>query len=165
MHPDYQKILTITAEQEKALRFDSFSNRDALALGNFMAERVHALGIELAICIRKVNGNILFQYVTDGTSLNNQNWMNRKFNTVRLMECSSLAAWASASLKGEPEAVHGLDSREFVFCGGGFPIRLKSGEMVGVVTVSNLPHLEDHQFIADALADWFKAEGVPSVLA
>jgi len=164
MSQDFHKILEITMEQEALLRFPAFHNRDALALGNFLAERVHARGIELAICIRKVNGNILFQYVTEGTCLNNQNWMNRKFHTVRLMERSSLGAWANSAILGEPVEAHGLSPQEYVFCGGGFPIRLTSGEMVGVITVSNLPHMADHQFIVEALTDWLKAKNVPSVL-
>lgn len=36
------------------------------------------------------NGCIAFQYCPDGTNLLNQKWMERKFNTVSMMERSSL---------------------------------------------------------------------------
>ena len=42
-------------------------------------------------------------------------------------------------------------------CGGGFPIKLKSGEMVGVILASNLPHEKDHQFIVDGLTDYINS--------
>ena len=55
-------------------------------------------------------------------------------------------------------AVHGLKDEDYVFCGGGFPIRLKSGEMVGGLLVSNLPHEQNHQFIIDSLQEWLQVE-------
>ena len=141
---------------EESLRFDSFSNKDALALGNFLADKVYSQGMDLAICIRKLNGAILFQHMTDGTCLNNQNWMQRKFNTVLLMERSSYGAWAKSMISGEGAEHHGLTSADYVFCGGGFPITLKTGEIVAVLIVSNLPHENDHQFVVDGLKEWLK---------
>ncbi|MBR5288166.1 MAG: hypothetical protein IKU34_06185 [Clostridia bacterium] len=44
-----------------------------------------------------------------------------------------------------------------------FPIRLKTGELVAVLVVSNLPHLEDHAFLVDALSEYLSADGVPRV--
>ena len=151
---DYIKLEKEVRMQEESLRFVSFSNRDALALGNFLADRTYSQGIDLAICIRKVNGSILFQHMTEGTSLNNQNWMQRKFNTVRLFERSSYGVWAESMISGEDIAHHGLSDADYVFCGGGFPITLKTGEFVGVVLVSNLPHEKDHGFIVDGVKEW-----------
>lgn len=159
---EYERIDEITKEQEKMLRFEHFSNEDAWELGKLIVQRIHDRGIELAAAIRKVNGNIVFQYATDGTNLNNQNWMMRKFHTVCLMERSSFGAWASSFLTGETVEVHGLNVKDYVFCGGGFPIRMKTGEIVAVLTVSNLPHEQDHQFIIDVLQEWLGVEGVPA---
>lgn len=75
-----------------------------------------------------LTGYVLFQYAGESTTVNNQNWMERKFNAVRLMERSSLASRAVAEMTGEGVEECGLSTREYVFCGGGFPIRLKSGE-------------------------------------
>ena len=155
---ELKKVLT---QQEEMLRFEHFSNQDAWELGSFLVKKVYAEKIALAIAIRKPTGNILFQHCTENTSLNNQNWMQRKFNTILLMECSSLAAWAQSLISGEEVATHGLDSRDYVFCGGGFPIRLKTGEMVAVLTVSNLPHEQDHDFIITALSEWLHMKDVP----
>ncbi len=139
---------------EESIRFTSFSNRDALALGNFLADKVYSQGIDLSISIRKLNGSIIYQHMTAGTCLNNQNWMKRKFNTVLLTERSSYGAWVESQISGNGVAQHGLLDTDYVFCGGGFPIILKTGEMVGVALVSNLPHEKDHEFIVKGLQEW-----------
>jgi uncharacterized protein (UPF0303 family) len=147
-------------KQEDTLRFEHFSNRDAYELGIFLTNRIYEKKIDLAVCIRKVNGAILYQHMTEGTSLNNQNWMLRKFHTVCLMERSSYGAWAMSNITGETIATHGLSEKEYVLCGGGFPITLKTGEMVAVLTVSNLPHEEDHHFIVEGIGEFLKTASV-----
>lgn len=153
---DFIRLRAEVAQQEKELRFDTFNSSVAWELGCFMVERVHKMGIDLAISIRKLNGNIVFQYVTDGTSMDNQLWMDRKFATVALLEKSSYAAWVQSQISGKVVTDHGVSDEDYVFCGGAFPIRLKTGELVGTVIVSNLPHEQDHQFVVDSLTEWLK---------
>ncbi|MDR2900123.1 MAG: heme-binding protein [Treponema sp.] len=155
---DYIKLNEILLEQEKLLRFDHFTNRDAWELGCFLVDKIYKSDFYLSVAIRKVNGAILFQHLPGSTNLNNQNWMMRKFRTVALMERSSLGVWAQSYLSEEPVAKHGLCETEYVFCGGGFPICLKNGEVVAVLTVSNLPHHKDHKFIVNALCEWLKID-------
>ena len=159
----YQQMKDTAEQQEALLRFERFSSDIAWELGKFLAERVREKGIQLAMVIQKLNGHILFQYATEKTSLNNQNWLRRKCNTVALLECSSLKAWANSHISGEKIPDHGLSEKDYVLCGGGFPIRLKTGEMVGVVAVSNLPHVQDHQFVVEALSEWLSVENVPRI--
>ena len=144
---NYAQIIETTKKQEALLRFDHFSNRDAWELGAFLAGRVHDRKIEMAISIRKLSGSIVFQYLTDNTTLSNQQWMQRKFNTVCLTEGCSLRAWASSIVKNQDLAAQGLDSKDYALCGGGFPIKLKTGEMVAVLIVSNLPHMVDRKSV------------------
>ena len=160
---NYAHIIETTKAQEALLRFDHFSNRDAGDLGAFLVTRVHEREMDMAISIRKLNGSIIFQHLTENTSLNNQRWMQRKFNTVCLTEGCSLRAWATSALKGQSMEDQGISPIDYAFCGGGFPIRLKSGELVGVLIVSNLPHKEDHGFIVKALSEWLNVPDVPTV--
>lgn len=153
---DYEEIKKITEEQERVLRFDHFSNRDALELGTFITNKIYEENMTLAVSIRRLNGTIIYQHLTDGTNHINQNWMERKFNTVSYFERSSLGAWALEAISGETVDVHGLSNKDFIFAGGGFPIRLKTGEMVAVLTVSNLPHREDHRFIERVLSEYLE---------
>lgn len=163
MNENYAQIIETTKAQEALLRFDHFTNLDAWNLGSFLVQRVHDRGIDMALSIRKLNGSIIFQHLTEGTSLNNQKWMQRKFNTVCMTEGSSLRAWATSALKGQTMEEQGISPMDYAFCGGGFPIRLKGGELVAVLIVSNLPHKQDHGFIVDALTEWLGVQGVPAV--
>jgi uncharacterized protein (UPF0303 family) len=160
---DYQSVNELILKQEEILQFEHFTNQDAWNLGKLMVEEVVQNGIELAVCIRKLNGNIIFQYASEKTNLNNENWMNRKFNTVSLTERSSLGATVVSKITKEDVTVQGLRYTEYVFCGGGFPIRLRNGGIVAIVTVSNLPHVKDHAFIVNCLAKYLKVSGVPDV--
>ena len=160
---DYETIRDITAQQESLLRLRTLSGRDAWNLGSFIAEQMHDRDIALAVAISRPNGAILFQHLPDGTTLTNQKWMRRKFNTVAQMERSSLGVWAITQLSGETVSVHGLSEKDYVFVGGGFPLRLASGEMVGVLTVSNLAHWQDHHQIVDWLAQWTHLDDVPQL--
>ena len=160
---DFKLIAETAKQQEDLLRFDHFTADDAWKLGVFLAERAHNAGLEIAICIRKASGHILFQHCTQGTTVSNQQWMNRKFNTVLLTEGSSLRAWANLMDRGQTPADQGVSPMDYAYCGGGFPIRLVSGEFIGAAIVSNLPHREDHRFIAGALADYLHKTDMPYV--
>lgn len=155
---DLKKAYEIVETQEKLLQFDSFTNANAWELGCLMVEEVKKRGIELAICIRKINGNIVFQYATDGTSTINQKWMQRKFNTVSSMEMSSLLATVDANITGNDLTVHAFSKTDFVLCGGGFPVRIKGSGIVMVITVSYLPHEKDHDFIICCLEKYLGIE-------
>ncbi len=159
---DFPAVDTLILKQEDALQFEHFNNRDAWELGKLMVEEALLNGVEIAICIRKMNGNILFQYATEKTTINNQNWMMRKFNTVSLMERSSLGAAVTSHITGETVATHGLSDKDFVFCGGGFPVRIKNSGLTAVITVSNLPHVQDHNYIIRCLSKYLGAD-VPEV--
>lgn len=160
---DFNSINDLILRQENMLHFDRFTNQDAWELGKLMVEEISRQEIELAVCIRKLNGYILFQYATEQTSLLNQAWMNRKFNTVSLMEKSSLRATVEEKIVNGDVARHGLSEKDYVFCGGGFPVRVKGVGLVAVVTVSNLPHVKDHDFIVKCLSKYLNVQDVPEV--
>ncbi|WP_291637260.1 heme-binding protein, partial [Clostridium sp.] len=160
---EYKAAEQLVIKQEEMLQFEHFNNQDAWELGQLVVEEIHKNGIELAVSIRKLNGNIIFQYATDKTNLNNQNWMNRKFNTVLLMERSSLGSSIVSKITKEEVVTHGLSDSQYVFCGGGFPIRIKGSCVVAVITVSNMPHVKDHDFIVKCLSKFLRVTGVPEV--
>ena len=158
-----QEIIDTVKKQELELRLEHFSNDDAYALGNQYVKKIKDDGIEMAVQIKKINGNTLFSYFSEGTNLMNENWMKRKFKTVIMNEKSSYLTWAFNEKAGRGDdpvrdaSLQGMDTKEYAICGGGFPIKLKSGEMVGVILASNLPHEKDHQFIVDGLTDYINS--------
>ena len=149
---DFETMRDTCARQEALLRFDSFDEQTVWALGSAMVEELKRRELNVCVAIWSLTGYVLFQYASAGTTLNNQNWMTRKYNSVCLMERSSLASKAIAALSGEGVEQCGLDPREYVFCGGGFPIRLKTGELVAVALASGLPDVLDHGFLVDCLS-------------
>ena len=84
------ETLNILKKQEELLQFTHFDHNTAYKLGTFMVDYAQKNSITIAVSIRMNNGCILFQHCPDGTNLLNQKWMERKFNTVKLMERSSL---------------------------------------------------------------------------
>lgn len=157
---EIQKIIDTVKQQELDLRFDHFSNDDAYKLGMHFVQKIKDDGIEMAVQIKRVNGNTLFSYFSEGTNLMNENWMKRKFKTVIMNEKSSYLMWAFNEMGGRGQdpirdaALQGMDSKEYALCGGGFPIKLKTGEMVAVMLASNLPHEKDHRFIVEGLESY-----------
>lgn len=151
---DFRAVSALISNQEETLTFERFGSLDAWELGAQMVRDALSGGVEIAICIRKLNGHILFQYAAQGTTINNQNWMLRKFNTVSLMERSSLGAAVTSRITGETIETHGLSPADYAFCGGGFPVKIKNSGVAAVITVSNLPHVEDHNFIVRSLSKY-----------
>ena len=161
---DPQKLVKVLNQQEDMLKFDTFTNKEAFELGTRMAQKVYDAGQSLAIGIFNVAGMAVYQHVTPGATVNNTLWMRRKFNTVMNRERSSLWFTVTSEMRGKDLAAHVLDTNDYALVGGGFPIRLKSGELVAVAVVSAFPHYEDHQFIVDVLAEYLGIDDVPSVL-
>ena len=159
---DLKQIQELLTAQEELLRFEKFDAEDVWKLGEQMAQSLLKSNTPLVVCLRSTTGFVQFQYAPKGTNLNNQNWMERKFNTVCLMEKSSLSVLVESKIKNEGVVEHGLDPKKYVFGGGAFPIRLKTGEMVGVALSSGLPHLQDHNFLIDSLSKYLGVE-VPAL--
>ena len=154
MSENFAKIIEITSKQEELLRFDHFSSRDAWDLGSFLVQRVFDRQLDMSISIRKLNGYTIFQYGTQNTTISNQQWMYRKFNTVSLTEGSSLRAWATSELKGQTLSDQGISTADYAFCGGGFPILLKDGTQIGVIAVSGPAGDEyEHELVVRVLKD------------
>ena len=162
MNDTLKKAADILVSQEKILQFDHFTSDDAWELGNIMVEEIKKRQIPLAVCIRKVNGHILFAYGPEGSNLNHQKWMQRKFNMVNYMEVSSLLATTRAHLLGRNLVEFGLSYEDYKLCGGGFPVRIKDGGITAVITVSALAHEKDHAFIVDCVSKYLGKE-VPSM--
>lgn len=161
---EFKQIIADVTLQEEKLRFEHFTNDDAWELGKHLVKKVEDDGIQMAIAITKLNGNCIFAYYSEGTNLCNQNWMRRKYNTVKLNEMSSFKQWAIHTWREHTLESMGLTTADYALCGGGFPIKLKSGEMVAVLTVSNLPHEQDHKFIVDGLASYLDVERLPDIV-
>ena len=159
------KNIEILKRQEELLQFPFFNHSTAYELGTLMISCAQKQNITIAISIRMNNGCIVFQHCPDGTNLLNQKWMERKFNTVSLMERSSLLSALTFEQDQDTLEDHGLSTTDYALCGGGFPIRVKGNSAVlGSIIASNLYHIADHEFIIDCLKKFLHCPEAPNVL-
>lgn len=156
------KKIEILKKQEELLQFPCFNHNTAYELRTFMVSRAQKQNITIAVSIRMNNGCIVFQHCPDGTNLLNQKWMERKFNTVSLMERSSLLSALIFEQDGDTLESHGLSTIDYALCGGGFPIRIKGNStVIGTIIASNLYHIADHEFIIDCLKEFLHRPEAP----
>ena len=150
---DSKTLLAMCEEQEEKLQFDHFSRADALALGLKLHENAKKQPIPVAVEIT-VNGLVVFRYFPDGALPDSELWLQRKRNTVELMEMSSLHFLAWLEENGETMESRKLQADDYAAGGGGFPIRLRGTGVIGSVCVSGMPdHMDDHRLVVDALAE------------
>lgn len=147
-------------QHEQELRFEAFGRADALRLGvkiKELAEDKYENGIVVNIFL---DGMLVFKYAMDGCDLKNEWWLQGKLNTSQKYHSSSLLAMlkVNAGFFVHTETA----ANNYLLCGGSFPIRLCSGEIIGFVVVSGLSHWNDHQIIADAMAACLNKK-IPSV--
>ena len=145
-------------KQEELLRFDHFSNEEALEIGMLLIEEAKKRKAAVAIDI-SVNGYQLFRYGFKGTNSHNDRWLKRKINTVNRMHKSTLHIFTLLQEKGEDLLKDWfLDPMEYACMGGGFPIHINKTGVIGCIEVSGLTHLEDHQMILDVLCEYLKVD-------
>ena len=157
------KYITIAEKQEELLRFPHFSRQDTWELGQLMVSRILQEHLKLSASIRLASGLVLFQYLPEGTTANNENWMTRKFNVVRDLEISSLLNSLRLDKKKQTLLDRSLDPALYAKSGGAFPIRVTGTGVIGAVIVSGLPHLADHDFLVESLSRFLKISDVPRI--
>lgn len=161
---DLQSKLSIISKQEELLVFERFTAKEAWELGNVLVEEAKRIKERPAISIRFINGFPIFQYGFEGTGLDHQNWMERKENTVRVKQMSSMkAAFILEANNMDLKQDWFMDPMEYSICGGGFPIKVKNVGIIGTIIVSGISVYGDHNLIIDALSKYLNISGVQKV--
>ena len=141
------------ALQEERLQFDAFNSTTALDIGMRLKSLVEQRGAKVAIDIQ-LAGHPLFFYAMQGTTPDNVDWIRRKRNVVMRFHKSSYAFALSMQKNGYTLADRfGLSTTDCALSGGCFPVRLRGSGVVGSITVSGLPHREDHGVVVEVLAE------------
>lgn len=137
--------------EEEKYRFTNFSHEDALALGQKLIGCSKNYTGPVAVEIT-INGLIIFRFFPTGTSKFHEMWLKAKRNMVETREISTLHAFAllEETKENQLEDWH-LSPLEYAGCGGGFPIRITGGSVIGTVCVSGLPHLDDHAILMSGI--------------
>ena len=146
-------IIKQCEEEEGQLQFASFTQTDALELGNLLYETSKKYPKPVAIEIR-MNHLTVFSYYPNGTNANNTLWLKAKAKTVDMTQHSSLHFWAEVQVSGETPETKRMPESEYACCGGGFPLIIKNVGVIGTICVSGLPHMDDHRVITETLSKY-----------
>jgi uncharacterized protein (UPF0303 family) len=146
-----QRTLAELAEHERALRFPSFTNDDAWALGVALVEEARRRAAPVTVDISR-NGQQLFHAALPGTAVDNDAWLVRKSRVVTRFGHSSLYVGELCRQDGRTfEDKYRLDPDQYAAHGGAFPVIVDRVGLVGVVAVSGLPQRDDHSLVVDVL--------------
>jgi uncharacterized protein (UPF0303 family) len=150
---NFETDIACILAQESALVFPAFDESTAWAVGSKIREIAVSRGQGVFIDIRLWD-RVLFTHAMAGTSSDNEDWVRRKVNVVRRFQCSSYRKGLELKRDGKVlDEAAGCSALDYAPHGGGFPIRLKGGPVIGCITVSNLPQREDHILAVEAMAD------------
>ncbi|MBZ3901019.1 MULTISPECIES: heme-degrading domain-containing protein [Streptomyces] len=137
--------------QELRLVFDQFTHDDAWALGSLLVELARERHAPVAIDIRR-GSQQLFHAALPGSTPDNDAWIDRKRRVVERYGSSSYLVGARFRAKGTTfEDSSRLDPDTYAAHGGSFPVTVMGAGVIGTVTVSGLPQLDDHALVVEAL--------------
>ncbi|MFF8400843.1 heme-degrading domain-containing protein [Streptomyces sp. NPDC014846] len=143
-------------EQERRLVFRRFTYDDAWALGSLLVELARERRAPVAVDIHRA-GQQLFHAALPGSTPDNDAWIARKRRVVERYGASSYLVGARFRAKGTTfEDSSRLDPDTYAAHGGSFPVHVEDVGVVGAVTVSGLPQLEDHRLVVEALERFLK---------
>jgi uncharacterized protein (UPF0303 family) len=153
---DLKELLENLKREEEILQFTQFTNDTAYQLGNrILASALEKqLSLTIDICRGKQQ---LFHYAMNGTTIDNDEWIKRKNRVVNRFFHSSYYMSVFYNILGttiQEKAL--LDPSKYAAFGGAFPIIIQNVGVVGTVTVSGLPHREDHEFVVGILKEFLQ---------
>lgn len=155
---DREARVAILKKQEQLGQFQSFSEEIAFDFGSVIYGVARARRAPVVIDIR-TSDRTLFHAAMPGATPDNDNWVRRKSNVVLRYHQSSLLFGDTLALKGrEINPDMGIDLMNFAGHGGSFPLKVKKVGVIGAITVSGLPQLDDHRMIIEALDQYLKIE-------
>ena len=151
---ELESLIAQVEAQESELRFPSFSNDEAIALGAAIAERARSKGLAVTIDLRR-SGQQLFHLALAGTTPDNDQWVLRKTRVVERFGHSSFLVGLRLKLADATlEEKYCVSHLEYSAHGGSFPVHVAGTGIVGSVTVSGLPQEEDHALVVECIREF-----------
>ncbi|MDB5056379.1 MAG: heme-degrading protein [Bacilli bacterium] len=154
---DLKDLLEQLKNEENILQFKRFTNESAYQLGTKLVAQAIAKSLPLAIDICRGEQQ-LFHYALPGTSKDNDEWIKRKNRVVnRFLHSSYYMAIHYNILNTTIQEKSFLDPSEYAAFGGAFPIIIQNVGVVGTITVSGLPHKQDHDFVVEVIKEFLES--------
>ncbi|KAF9578707.1 hypothetical protein BGW38_005372 [Lunasporangiospora selenospora] len=91
----------------------------------------------------------------EGTTVDSENWLRRKSNTVTRLQHSSYLIGRQLMAKHETtmEKTYMVSMTDYACHGGAFPLLIKNVGCVGVITVSGLKQADDHRLVVTGIRE------------
>jgi uncharacterized protein (UPF0303 family) len=151
--PQMIYTLDTLAQELKDLQLATFDYDFAWKLGCLIQTQAAARSLPAAITVAH-GTDVVFALLMPGATPDNTDWAARKRSVAHRFHRSSLAMRLEAELGGyDFNTRFRLPESDFVASGGGFPLMLRGGTLIGTVGVSGLPDLEDHLLVTNALRE------------
>ncbi|MCZ7486133.1 heme-binding protein [Rhizobium rhizogenes] len=145
--------LAALAEEQKSLELAAFNYEFAWALGQRIRHRAHEGNLPVAIEVRH-GMDVIFATLVGRATIDNFDWTRRKCAAVHRFHRSSLQLRLEAEEGGDDfNQKFKLPPADYVASGGGIPLILKGGTLIGTVAVSGLPNVEDHNLAVTVLRE------------
>lgn len=140
----------MSSNQERAEKFAKDCNIPA---AYSTLEAILADPLVKVVYISTTNELHFEQAIAAAAAGNNADWARRKRNTTELQQKSSYSIGLSLEAGQTLESISGLPFRDYAYHGGSFPIRVRGSGVVGSVTISGLPQRDDHNVVAQVMAE------------
>lgn len=149
---------SLAAEQQELL-LKNFDYDFAWALGGRMREIAARDASPVAITVAH-GTTVVFSTLMPGATLDNFDWTARKRAVAHRFHRSSLAIRLETEAAGfDFNARFRLPEADYVASGGGgVPLILRGGTLIGTAAVSGLPDVDDHKMVVAALRDMLKSD-------
>jgi uncharacterized protein (UPF0303 family) len=143
---------SLAAEQQKLLLHD-FDYTFVWKLGSLIREQSAKSKLSVAITIAH-GTDVVFSLLMPGATIDNLQWAARKRAVAHRFHRSSLAMRLEAEGGNfDFNSRYRLPEANYVASGGGVPLILRNGTLIGTVGVSGLPDEEDHRLVVQALEE------------
>lgn len=145
-------IESLAMEQDE-LRIESFDYDFVWRLGAAMREKAAAKKLPVIITISH-GADVVFSALMPGATADNIDWAARKRAVAWRFHRSSLAMRLEAE-KGNFDfnKLYRLPEEDYAASGGGVPLILRNGTIIGAAGVSGLPDIEDHKLVVEVLGN------------
>lgn len=137
--------------QEAELQFSKLDAATVWRLGSWLVEKARKEGLRIAVGITK-GGQRVFHWAADGTTPDNDFWIDRKTKSVYRWGHSSFYIGRKLAQENTTlEAKYAASEAEYCAHGGSFPLIVKGAGVVGTLTVSGLKQEDDHALAVEAI--------------
>ena len=145
-------------EEESLLQLPSFSNSDAVEIGEIATTLGKQRSVPITVQVR-IGDWIVFHASLQGSKPENDWWINRKVAVVMLKKHSTMYERVSAEERGvDWHKENNLRDETHAIHGGALPLTTNEG-FKGILIISGLPQVEDHLFAVEVLTEFLARKG------